>query len=64
MDNGKQLGNLTHSDSTKEAMPFQPDILLPNPEVRQPLVSILEAALAAVDPYQAVQAVLQRGFLF
>ncbi len=41
-------------------MSFQSDILIPNSTVRQPLVSILEAALAAVDPYQAVQAVLQR----
>jgi hydroxypyruvate reductase len=41
-------------------MPFQPDILLPNPDHRRPILSILEAALRAVDPVQAVQTVLQR----
>jgi hydroxypyruvate reductase len=40
-------------------MPFQSDILSPNPTVRQALLPILEAALTAVDPYQAVKAVLQ-----
>jgi hydroxypyruvate reductase len=42
-------------------MPFQPEILTPNPAERQPMLAILEAALAAVDPYQAVQRVLQRA---
>ncbi|MEZ4864450.1 MAG: glycerate kinase [Caldilineaceae bacterium] len=42
-------------------MRFAPSILLPNPAVRQRIVPILEAALAAVDPYGAVLAVLQRN---
>lgn len=41
-------------------MSFQPEILIPNPAARQPILAILAAALAAVDPYQAVRRVLQR----
>lgn len=41
-------------------MSFQPSILAPDPEGRRPIVAILEAALAAVDPRAAVLAVLQR----
>ncbi|MBV7328227.1 glycerate kinase [Chloroflexi bacterium TSY] len=40
-------------------MPFERTVLRPNPTVRQPILEILEAALAAVDPYKAVQAALQ-----
>lgn len=36
-------------------MPFAPDILTPNPEQRQPILHILQAALDAVDPFAAVQ---------
>ena len=41
-------------------MPFEPDILAPAPDVRGPIVAVLEAALAAVDPYQATRAYLTR----
>lgn len=41
-------------------MPFDPDILSPNPQGRAAIVQVLEAALAAVDPFQATRAVLQR----
>ncbi|MDQ3248620.1 MAG: glycerate kinase [Chloroflexota bacterium] len=41
-------------------MRFHADVLLPNPDVRHTILSVLEAALAAVDPNQAVRAVLQR----
>ena len=41
-------------------MPFQSAVLTPNPALRQSIMTVLEAALQAVDPYQAVQAVLQR----
>ncbi len=40
-------------------MPFEPSVLTPNPTDREPILRILEAALAAVDPFQAVQAHLQ-----
>ena len=42
-------------------MPFEPTILTPNPTVRQPILAVLEAALAAVDPRRAVENVLQRN---
>lgn len=42
-------------------MPFHPDILPPNPSGRPPILAVLEAALAAVDPYQAVKRVLERN---
>jgi len=42
-------------------MPFQPSILIPNPTLRKPILTVLEAALAAVDPAQAVRAVLRRA---
>ena len=41
-------------------MRFHPSILAPNPAVRQRIVTVLAAALAAVDPYGAVLRVLQR----
>jgi hydroxypyruvate reductase len=41
-------------------MPFQRNILAPNPSIRESILTVLEAALAAVDPYQAVRTVLQR----
>lgn len=41
-------------------MRFQPSIITPNPLVRQKITAVLEAALAAVDPYGAVLHVLQR----
>jgi glycerate 2-kinase len=41
-------------------MPFQRDILLPNPTERAPILAVLEAALAAVDPFGAVRAVMHR----
>lgn len=41
-------------------MRFDSSILQPNPPVRQKIVTVLEAALAAVDPYGAVLNVLQR----
>jgi glycerate 2-kinase len=41
-------------------MPFDPSILQPNPGFRRQILPVLEAALAAVDPYAAVQAVLQK----
>ena len=41
-------------------MPFQPDVLAPNPTQREPILTILAAALKAVDPTEAVQRVLQR----
>jgi hydroxypyruvate reductase len=42
-------------------MRFDPSILTPNPTIRQPILSVLEAALAAVDPYQATRAILARA---
>ncbi len=41
-------------------MLFQSDILAPNPAQRQSIVSILTAALNAVDPSEAVRRVLRR----
>ncbi len=41
-------------------MPFDQSILLPNSETRARILPILEAALAAVDPKEAVHHVLQR----
>lgn len=41
-------------------MPFDTSILTPNPTTRQRILPILEAALAAVDPFGAVVNVLQR----
>lgn len=41
-------------------MPFEPSILAPDSAARQPIIAILEAALAAVDPCAAVLAVLRR----
>jgi hydroxypyruvate reductase len=41
-------------------MRFDPSILIPNREGRWPLLDILEAALDAVDPFLATQAVLER----
>jgi glycerate 2-kinase len=41
-------------------MPFQSSILIPNPTVRESILAVLEAALRAVDPAQAVRAVLHR----
>jgi glycerate 2-kinase len=43
------------------AMRFQPDILIPDPDRRRPILSILEAALAAVDPVRAVRAMVRRN---
>ena len=40
-------------------MPFQFSVLMPDPELRTSIITILDAALNAVDPYRAVQAVLQ-----
>jgi len=40
---------------------FDPSVLTPNPAVRNKIIPILEAALAAVDPREAVQRVLQRN---
>lgn len=41
-------------------MPFRSSILTPDRAGREPIISILEAALAAVDPYWAVQRALRR----
>lgn len=41
-------------------MPFDRSILAPNPTIRQQILPILEAALAAVDPKAAVLNVLRR----
>ncbi|CAN5867971.1 glycerate kinase [soil metagenome] len=41
-------------------MLFQSSILHPNPTIRQSILPVLEAALTAVDPAKAVQAVLRR----
>ncbi|MCC6456995.1 MAG: DUF4147 domain-containing protein [Caldilineaceae bacterium] len=41
-------------------MRFDPAILTPNPAARQPILAVLEAALAAVDPYAATRAFLTR----
>ncbi len=41
-------------------MRFDPSILQPDPPARQKIVTVLEAALTAVDPYGAVLHVLQR----
>lgn len=41
-------------------MPFEPSLLTPNSTIRQKIIPILEAALAAVDPRGAVLTVLQR----
>ena len=43
---------------TIERMQFQASILIPNPTRRRAIVSVLEAALAAVDPRQAILALL------
>ena len=40
-------------------MPFQFSDLTPNPTLRKTIIMALDAALNAVDPYRAVQAVLQ-----
>ena len=40
-------------------MPFDPAILTPNPDQRKLILEILDAALAAVEPYQAVCAAFQ-----
>jgi glycerate 2-kinase len=42
-------------------MRFDPNILLPNRAQREPILAVLEAALAAVDPAQAVRSVMQRN---
>lgn len=42
-------------------MRFHPSILTPNPLVRQKIITVLESALTAVDPYGAVLHVLQRN---
>ena len=42
-------------------MRFDPSILTPNPAARQPILAILEAALDAVDPYQATHTLLERN---
>ncbi|HXF61954.1 MAG TPA: DUF4147 domain-containing protein, partial [Caldilineaceae bacterium] len=39
---------------------FQLEVLTPAPAARAPILAILEAALAAVDPYQATRAFLAR----
>jgi hydroxypyruvate reductase len=41
-----------------DKMPFQRNVLAPNPAIRESILAVLDAALAAVDPFQAVQAVL------
>jgi hydroxypyruvate reductase len=41
-------------------MRFDPSVLTPNRARREPILHILEAALDAVDPYQATRAMLQR----
>jgi hydroxypyruvate reductase len=41
-------------------MRFDPSILKPNAAARQPILEVLEAALDAVDPFQATRATLQR----
>jgi hydroxypyruvate reductase len=41
-------------------MCFDPSVLTPNPSTRQPILAVLEAALAAVDPFQATRALLVR----
>ena len=41
-------------------MRFDASILTPNPTTRQRITAVLEAALVAVDPVQATQAVVQR----
>ena len=41
-------------------MRFDPSILTPNVAARTPIVAVLEAALDAVDPYQATLAALRR----
>jgi len=42
------------------SMPFDPAVLSPNPAVRESILTILQAALAAVDPFVAVQNTLQK----
>ena len=39
---------------------FDTSVLQPNPARRRPILAVLDAALDAVDPYAAVQHVLQR----
>src|SRR5438132_709679 len=41
-------------------MPFQTSILTPNPDLRTSILTVLDTALQAVDPAQAVHNVLQR----
>ncbi|MCX6045681.1 MAG: glycerate kinase [Chloroflexi bacterium] len=41
-------------------MAFQSSSLIPNPTRRKPILTVLEAALTAVDPAKAVRAVLRR----
>lgn len=41
-------------------MGFEPSILTPNLQGRQPIIAILKAALQAVDPFQATRAMLER----
>ncbi len=41
-------------------MPFDPAVLLPNQTQRQPILTILQAALSAVDPFSATQSYLRR----
>jgi hydroxypyruvate reductase len=41
-------------------MPFDPSVLAPAPSVRAPILTVLDAALAAVDPYAATRDFLKR----
>lgn len=41
-------------------MTFETSVLQPNPSARAPVLSVLQAALEAVDPFVAVQRALQR----
>ena len=41
-------------------MPFQTSVLTPNPDLRASILTVLDTALQAVDPAQAVRNVLQR----
>ena len=39
---------------------FDTSVLTPDPAARRPILAVLDAALDAVDPFAAVQNVLQR----
>ena len=59
-DADRRGNHMKEDDHVMTNQRFNPTILDNNATARQPLLAILEAALAAVDPYAAVHAQMQR----